>query len=163
MEGDGDDVGADTPRLTAVAALAVLAACSDAGRTPSRESFGRVHDQDTGPFTKVAKRGPDDIGAGTRSATLASAANGTGVPLSQKTVTCASTCSATASLDPRTYSFTVSLYNGPNNTGSVLSWGSARKAVVAGTANVVDLSVSGSIVKANVTMADPVGNGVFSV
>ena len=112
-----------------------------------------------GRSTTMSQRNTKYVGAATQSATIAVSASGSNTQLTSQTVTCTVTCSATVSLDPGTYSFSVSLYNGANATGALLSFGTASKSIVAGVANTVNLSFTGSVASTRILISGPSGDG----
>ena len=159
--------------LGAALAVGVFAACSGGGgNAVSRPPLPPVTKTPTlakvsvtftiaipGKSTSAAKRSAQYVGAGTQSATIAVTAAGATAPLSSQTLACTATCTSTLSLDPGSYTFAISLYNGPNGTGTVLSSGSASKAIVAGAANVVNLSFTGAVATVKALISGPSGNG----
>jgi hypothetical protein len=159
--------------LGAALAVGVFAACSGGGGNaisrPPLPSFtktptlAKVSVTFTiaipGKSTSAAQRSAKYVGAGTQSATIAVTAAGATAPVSSQTIACTATCTSTLSLDPGSYTFAIALYNGPNATGTVLSSGSASKAIVAGAANAVNLSFTGAVAAVKALISGPTANG----
>ena len=151
--------------LAVAVSLTVLAACAGSGSSVTP----RAHESPAATAAKASvafaikvpgkyvrktdrRRTPAYIGPTTASASIVVTAVGASAATLSTDVPCSDTCATTLSLTPGTYTFAVTLYDGPGGTGSVLSAGSANKTIVAGVANVVNLSFTGSVAGASVTL-----------
>jgi hypothetical protein len=85
-------------------------------------------------------RAPRYVSAGTKSASVSYAGT-------TQTTNCGATCALTAAVMPGPVTFSVSLYDGPNGSGHVLSSGQTTTTVVAGTSNSVKVTF-GAVVAA---------------